>query len=500
MISRENVFEIHRLKDEGYSNRKIAHLLGLGRNTVNQYVQAPERVFKPREKRVSKLESYKEIISECLEKDPTVGAPVVFKKIKEQGYQGEMTILRAYLKTLRRQSKFKKAFMRFEAEPGQQFQIDWGHFDSIAYGTTNRKLYALAVIESYSRMLYIEFTHSQKQEVLQSCLMNAFKAFGGTPKQVVVDNMLTAVINREGSLIRFNDAFLDFLRPHHIVPRACHIKAPYEKGKVENSIKYLRRNFMPLRNYADLTDIQTQVLDWLDQVANVRVHQTTGEVPKERFLRVKLRPLPTLIKVPLETENPLVHKDFAIKFDGNSYTTPPWAIGKKLTLKADQHTLWIYHQDKQICSYPRCWERKRRVENPAHIEQVKKLRRKQWETKELSLFASLGEEFREFLQMLPKSNRSIKKQVLTLLDLKDQYGVKSLSWAILKALRHRAYGADYVENILYQEMIPISQHPPVQLKNDALNRIRLSEPTLNDYDAIILKRRKKDDRRNHRKM
>jgi len=125
------------------------------------------------------------------------------------------------------------------------------------------------------------------------------------------------------------------------------------------------------------------------------------------------------------------------------------------------------------------------------VEQVKKLKRRQWESKEIALFASLGEEFREYLEVLPNSNLSLKKQVLDLLNLKDQYGVNSLSWAILKALRFKAYGADYIENILNQEMIPINNHSPVKLKKEALNRIRLSEPSLNDYDAIALKRRKK---------
>ena len=490
MKSRQIVFDIHRLKDEGYSTRKIAGLLGVGRNTVIRYLKHPDKVFKTRKIRISKLDTYKPFINECLEKDSTVGAPVILEKIKHQGYKGGVTILREYLKQTRGRVKSKKAFIRFEAEPGQEIQIDWGHFGAITYGNTRRKLYALAVIESFSRMLYVEFTHSQKQEALHSCLLHAFKYFSGTPKTVLVDNMVTAVIDRQGRLIRFNDRFLDFLRPFHIVPKACNVRSPNEKGKIENSIKYLRGNFMPLRQFNDLGDLQTQVLDWLDKIANVRIHQTTSEAPKERFKSVELRPLPPLLTEPLETETPLVHKDFAVKFDGNSYTTPPWTIGRKLTLKADQQKVWIYHKNKQICSYPRCWERKKRIENPTHAEQVKKLKRRQWQNKEIATFASLGEEFRQYLEVLPNSNLSLKKQVSNLLDLKDQYGVKSLSWAILKALRFKAFGADYIENILNQEMIPTSNHPPVKLKNEALNRIRLSEPTLTDYDAIALKRRK----------
>ena len=489
MINRQIVFDIHKMKEEGYSNRAIARQLGIGRNTVADYLNDPDKCFSPRTKAPSKLDPYKEEIKRYLKKDAAVSAVVILRKIKELGYQGRITILRDYLKQIRGQVKQKTPYIRFESKPGEQIQVDWGHFGVIPYGAFNRKIYALVVVESYSRKMYVEFTHSQNQQALHGCLLNAFRFFGGTPKTVVVDNMMTAVIDREARLIRFNDAFLDFLRPFHVTPKACNPGAPYEKGKVERAIRFLRQNFIPLCEFVDLKDVQNKVRKWLNTDANLRVHQTTGESPEERFKTVPLRALPDLISEPFECHGVTVHKDFAVKFDTNSYTTPPWTIGKKLTLKANQYLIEIYHKNRLIVSYPRCWMRKQRIETEAHLEQVRKLQRKNWETKEISAFASLGEEFREYLEMLPESNLPLKKQVITLLNIKDQYGVKSLSWAVLKALKHRAYGADYIENILYQEMIPISQHPPVKLKNEALNRIRLTEPTLTDYDAIALKRR-----------
>jgi hypothetical protein len=137
--------------------------------------------------------------------------------------------------------------------------IDWGHFGSLVYGDTKRKLYALAVLEAYSGMLYVEFTHSQNQAALHQCLLNAFIFFEGSPKEILVDNMLTAVTERQGAVVRFNDAFLNFLRTFNIVPVPCNPAAPNEKGKVESAIKYLRQNFWPLRSFADLADCQLQV-------------------------------------------------------------------------------------------------------------------------------------------------------------------------------------------------------------------------------------------------
>jgi transposase len=122
------------------------------------------------------------------------------------------------------------------------------------------------MIESHSRMLYLEFTHSQNQETLHRCLLNGFRFFKGTPKKLIHDNMLTAVIEREGRLVRFNDSFLELLRPFKITPLACNPAQPQEKGKVEKGgIHYIRHNFWPLRTFSDLRDVQNQADQWRDQ-------------------------------------------------------------------------------------------------------------------------------------------------------------------------------------------------------------------------------------------
>ena len=402
--------------------------------------------------------------------------------------------MRCYLQKKRTERKrTREAFLRFESAPARQLQIDWGHFGTLSYGKAVRKLYALDVIESYSRMLYVEFTHSQKQETLHQGLLNAFHFFNGTTDEILVDNMLTAVTERTGSIIRFNDAFLDFLRVFKIVPRACNIRAPQEKGKIEKSIHYLRQNFWPLRSFRDLEDVQQQVNQWRDEVCNVRVHQTTGDRPVDRFTEVVLRPLPPLLLPDCrETATLLVHQDFVVHFDDNTYTVPPWTIGKRLTLKADQKTVTLYHQQKQIAVHCRSWERKQRIELPSHQEQVKKLHRRLWQDQDIALVSSLGQETVDYLAALVDARQPIKKTAVKLLKLKERYGLEPLLGAIRKAMAHKAYGADYIENILHQEQTPPKQHPPVKLKKEDLNHIRLVEPSLADYDAYILKKRSEE--------
>ena len=489
-IDQHTIFEIHRLNDLNWSERKIARHLRIGRSTVKKYIDNPNPTPAKRKKRASKLDAYRELIKQLLEQDPQVKAPVVLQRIQQQGFDGKSTIVRDYLLKLRGRQSSRRPFIRFESPPAQQMQIDWGHFGHLKYGQTKRKLYALAVIESYSRMLYIQFTHSQKQEALHQALLDAFRFFDGTPKEIVVDNMLTAVTERQGSLIRFNGAFLEFLRPFKIMPVACNPAAPYEKGKIENSLKYLRHNFLPLRSFTDLADVQLQVNQWLATVANVRIHQSTGEKPKQRFAKVDLRALPQLLPDCRQTCLVKVHKDFAVRFDGNCYTTPPWTIGKKATVKADAFTVSIYLNQKKIVAHQRCWQRKQRIELPTHLQQVKKINKKLWHDKQVAAFLSLGQAAVEYLKALLEAKQPIKKSVLKLLKLKDEYGSASLLYAIQKATSFKAYGADYIENILYQEMTPQHHHQPVKLKDDALNRIRLTQPSLADYDAEVIKRRK----------
>ena len=108
----------------------------------------------------------------------------------------------------------------------------------------------------------------------------------------------------------------------------------------------------------------------------------------------------------------------------------------------------------------------------------------------MAAFISLGEAAKTYLEGLTATNQPIRKNLKKLLALKDAYGSFALIEAIKKASVHNAYGAHYIENILYQEMTPTRHHPPVTVKQQELNRIRLEEPSLARYDAFVIKRRK----------
>lgn len=489
MIDERTIFEIHRLHNEGMSIRKIAQRLSLSRDSVAKYLLEPVRK-KITFQRPSKLDPFKDEIGRLLEIYPQASAEVVRQRLAPLGFEGGNTIIKDYLRTLR--ARNRRAFIRFESAPGEQIQIDWGHFGSLAYGNTSRKLYCLAMIESHSRMLYLEFTHSQRQETLHRALLNGFIFFQGAPRKLVVDNMLTAVIERDGPLIRFNEAFLSFLRPFKTVPQACNIRSPHEKGKVEKgAIHYIRHNFWPLRFFKDLADVQSQATHWRDHTANVRVHNTTGERPIQRFKPGAMIPLPNPLPDCRDMEVAKVHADFCIHFDGNTYTAPPWLIGKDVVVKADHKTVTIYFKDEVAATHERSWLRRHRAELPWHHEEAQKHRQRHWQSDEAAILLSLGESVKTYLERLAATDLPLRKSIRKLVALMDEYGSKALCDAIGQATLHNAFGADYIENILYQQMSPQRTHPPVRLSEDALNRIRLEEPSLAEYDAFIIKRNKK---------
>lgn len=248
---------------------------------------------------------------------------------------------------------------------------------------------------------------------------------------------------------------------------------------------------MPLRSFTDLDDVQRQAVHWLDTVANVRIHQTTGQRPVDRFEKVKLQTLPELLPDSRETASLLVHKDFAVRFDGNTYTAPPWTIGQTVTVKADTTNVSLYLKDKRIAIHPRCWARKQRIETPSHRQQVKKLRKRLWHDRQVAAFMSLGPVAVDYLNGLLNAGQPVKKQVKRLLVLKDRYGTEAVIYAITKSMTCKAWGADYVENIVHQQMVPKNDQPPVRLKDEQLNRIRLNQPSLASYDSHILKKVRK---------
>jgi transposase len=499
MLSTEQINDLHRLYwSERWPIRKIERHLHMGWHTIRKYLDAPAQGPAQRS-RTSKLDAFKTTIAEWLEKDATVTGAVIQQRLRPFGYTGGSTILRDYLQKVRPQAKPNRAFIRMEPSPGERFEVDWGHFGALDYAGDKRKLYAFALVDAHSRMLYVEFTHGQSFETFVRCHMHAFVALGGVAREIAYDNLATAVAEHDGRLVRFLPRFLGFAREYGFYPRACNPAAGWEKGKVERAIGYVRQNFWPLREFKDLHDVNRQVRQWLSEIANQRQHRETRERPVDRFQSVAFKPLPVIPFDYRDSAELLVHKDLHVQFDGNRYCVPHRYVGRRLIVKADSSSVTIYDRVHEIVSYTRSWRRGQtfgadRFE--AELADLRPAARRSRAQERLFLFLDglcSKAMLESYLRDIANTDRALSRQLTELLELIRQYGPEAVAGAIEKASAARAFGADYIANILRQQQSPRRPQPPLVLRDPLLNELATDPLSLLEYDAFILRSGKESD-------
>ena len=381
-----------------------------------------------------------------------------------------------------------------EPGPGERFEIDWGHFGALLYQGHARKLYAFCLVECHSRKLFVEFTHSQSFETFVRCHIHAFQAMTGIARELWYDNLATAVAEHEGNLVRFHPRFLAFAREYSFLPRACHVRAAWEKGKIERAVGYLRQNFWPLRTFHDLPDVNLQARHWLEQVANQRRHRETGETPAARFQPETLRALPVIVPDYRDTAEALVHKDLRLSFDGNRYCVPPRYVGRHLTVKADASAVTLYDQYQEIVSYARCWQRGQTLgAERFQKELLAQFAAAQRSAEQQRLVSWLGPASESYLRRLADTDRSLPRQVRELLLLVREYGPQAVATAMTQAHAAGAFGADYIANLLRQQRMRRDVQPPLRFQNPQLNALATDPLSLADYDSFILRSKKDSD-------
>jgi len=498
MLTTDQINELHRLYwSEHWPIRKIERQLGMGWRTIRKYLDAPAQGPLHRD-RPSKLDPFKGAIAEWLEKDPHLSAAVIEQKLRSMGYQGGHSIIREYVRDAR-PAPPKRAFVRMEPLAGERFEVDWGHFGALNYSGDSRKLYAFALVDAHSRTLYVEFTHSQSFGTFARCHVHAFDALGGVAREIAYDNLATAVAEHDGRLVRFLPRFLGFARDHGFFPHACNPASGWEKGKIERAIGYLRQNFWPLREFTDLYDVNRQVRQWLAEVANQRLHRETRERPLERFKPEALRPLPVIPYDYRDSSEALVHKDLRLPFDGNRYCVPHRYVGRRLTIKADSSSVAIYDRFEEVVSYARSWRRGQTF-GAARFEKLlaehrPAARRSQAQQRLLDSLDGLCSRsvLEAYLRDMADTDRALGRQISELLELIRQYGPQDVAVAIEKAAAARAFGADYVTNILRQQRSPRRPQPLLRLRDPVLNELVTDPISLLEYDAFILESGKEPD-------
>ena len=325
---------LKEMHEQGMSVSEIARRTGVSRPTVIKYLLSEEtpKYGSSGNGRLSILEPYKPYVRERIE-GYSLSAVRILDEIREKGYKGEYSTLKNYCRTIRNDMRVK-AVWRFDTKPGEQAQVDYGTFGPILIDGEMRKLYCFAMQLGYSRARYIEFSTDMKTETLISQHTNAFRYFGGYTNTILYDNLRQVVLDRKAKVSdsTFNPLFMDFLEFHGIWPRLCHPYRPQTKGKIENTIKFVRGNFWNGNTFTSPADVNGRALQWCDRV-NGSVHRTTGEIPRERLPLEKLNPIQGHPVYAMRlTDTRKVSRDCYVSYKGNRYSVPWKHAGREASV------------------------------------------------------------------------------------------------------------------------------------------------------------------------
>jgi hypothetical protein len=201
----------------------------------------------------------------------------------------------------------------------------------------------------------------------------AFGYFGGPPRELLLDNARALVDEHDAHTreVRFNERFHAFCRYWDVVPRAC---APYRartKGKDERGVGYVKRNAIAGHRFASIEQLQAHLAYWMRDVADVRVHGTTGEMPIERFCRDEqkaLRPLqPRAPFLQVRELTRRVHSDACVELDTNRYSVPWRLIGESVTLSVADQQVRIYYASQEVARHAQTALRRTSIVERAHL-------------------------------------------------------------------------------------------------------------------------------------
>ena len=474
---------------EHLSMRRIAKVMHLDRKTVHRAILMEE--YHSRKNisvsRHSKLDPYKKDISELLERYNSLSAERIYEEIKKKGYTGKISILRDYLRKIR--DTKKEAYLRVETLAGEQAQIDWLDCGTIKIGEYIRKLSCFVMVLSYSRLMYLEFTLSQRLETFIRCHINAFRFFKGVPKKILYDNLKSVVLVRFGREIRFNPRFEAFRGYYMFEAIPCNPYSGHEKGKVESGIKYVKYNFLKGRFFKSFTGLKEQSMKWLMEMANVRIHGTTHKRPidlykleKDKLMVLSDRDYDTRVVIPTKST-----KDCRVRFDSNSYSVPFQYACKALTLKATDTEVTIYNNNTLIAHHKRTYEKYLSIEDPGHYQELIAMKKKAYKYKKRDEFLALGEGCDEYLKGMVGCELNLSHHIEKILEMANIYGKKIVLQAINHALKYGAFGCSYIKNIILQHRKGHNKHiNPISIKeSDEFNNASVEERDLDLYDDLF---------------
>ena len=376
MKTPEEVTAMVRLKACGWGIKRIARELGCSHHTVKHYVSAGGPAPFKAPQRPKALDGHGDWLRERFLRHRGNADVVRQDLAAEKGILVSLRTLQRAVQPYRQALKAESlATVRFETPPGRQLQIDFGE-RLVEIGGEKVKAFMFVATLGHSRRLHVRAFRHEQQASWFLGLESAFTTFGGVPEEVLMDNPRALVVRHDAASrqVTFNDKLIAFARHWGFRPRAC---APYRartKGKTENGVGYVKGNGIAGHAFASWEAFEAHLARWEREIANVRIHGTTGEAPMIRVERDEAHRLKALGDRPpfgsLRELTHIVGNDCAIEIDTNRYSAPWRLIGERVAVTVAAGVVRIRHGASEVAVHRQAQGRRQRIVDRAHLDGV----------------------------------------------------------------------------------------------------------------------------------
>ena len=357
MIEPEVVVQIRTLAGLRWGTRRIAKEVGVCRKAVKRYLRGPAAAAQVRPQARS-LDAAGVALARKLFVDVAEGNAVVVKDLlAEQGHNvSERTVQRVVSSVRRERRAADVATARFETEPGEQMQIDFGE-KRVRIAGAVVVVHLMAAVLGYSRRIFVKAFLVERAEDWRDGIASAFRHFGGVTRMLLVDNTRCLVTGRdiEANTLVLHDGLVALCKDFGCGVRAC---APYRartKGKIENGVKFVKRNALAGRAFASFAELEAHLSSWTTRVDG-RVHGTTNEIPNERFEKERptLKALPSpSIRVRERRLIRIVANDAFVDVDTVRYSVPHLLVRARVEVDVGDERVRIFDGAKLVAEHAR---------------------------------------------------------------------------------------------------------------------------------------------------
>ena len=410
-------------------------------------------IFGPRvaPQQQSKALPYADLIERWVQSG--VQAKVIYQHLQSQhGFEGAYNSIQRFVKKIIERSP--KLTVPLYFQPAKAAQVDFGAGPMLFDERTGKeeKTWFFIMTLCWSRHQYVELVTHQDIETWLNCHQNAFQWFGGVVDKVIIDNPKCAITKACYYDPEVQRSYGDLAQTYGFIISACPPRDPQKKGRVEAGVKYVKKNFMPLRQFKHLQDANKQLKQWVLETAGNRHHGSTHQKPLNQFTEVEQQQLKALPEHPPEIASwykVKPYKNCHVRRQKIFYSVPHEIYGKALWLKQTATTVTIYHEHEVAAIHPRLFEAGSYATKTEHLPKNAKFyltHDAAWCLKESQAVGSYTEQVIQTLLTDPV--RDLLRSAQGILSLEGSYGKQRLEKACQRAICFNAISQKTIKKIL----------------------------------------------------